>query len=151
MNQNWSKWIFASLAKHFEDAKGDIAHYFVQGVTRVESEDIERLEFRWTGLNYDEQTEKSYHLEFTVGLLLTAPFSGKNNYRMQELTGRMSNAFRSTITIKKYGNAVGDDASVIGCLQLKGKVRVHDWGQINSEIKVTQSSVESDLTIDLQE
>lgn len=151
MNENWARWIFASVAKHFQEEKGDISIYHVQHTVRTFGEEVERLEFRSTGIEYDEQTDGQYRLSLTVGLLITVPLSGNNNYRMATLTGRLAKASESVIIIKKYGSETGDDKSAIGCLQLKGKVRVHDWGQIATDIKVTQSSVESDLFIDLQE
>ena len=55
------------------------------------------------------------------------------------------------VLIKKYGDGVDDDQSTIGCLIQKDKVRIHDWGQINPEVKVTQSSVECDFSMDLAE
>lgn len=151
MNENWPRWIFTSLAKHFDDAKGDIADYHVQGTIRRFNEDVERLEFRATGIDYDEQTDGQYRLSLTVGLLVTVPLDGANNYRIHQLTGRYVKAFESPVIVKKYGAGPDDDQSVLGCMQVKGDIKVHDWGQIAMDVKVTQSSVESDLFIDLQE
>lgn len=150
MNPNWSRWIFISLAKHFDALKGDVANYIVEGLPRIASEEVERVEIRTTGVDYMEFTRGEYQASTTVGLLVFVPLTTQG-YRMQALVGRFAEAFKQPIIVKKYGDGPDDDQSPLGCMKVVRNVKTINWGQISENVKVAQSSVECDLTLDLKE
>ncbi len=60
-----------------------------------------------------------------------------------------------TVPVYKYGNGVGDDETQIGCLDLytdkpRDRIMVHDFGQVETDVKLQQATVEGQYKIELE-
>jgi hypothetical protein len=151
-NPNWARWIFASIAKNLNDvADTNNIPAIVEGVDD-ETDDFtgetDRVEIRITG-PYTRKLSGEYQLWMDVNVLLTSRFGGQQKNRHAILTnaGLFQEAMDQAIQVYKYGIAVGDDSSHLGCLVPRsGKndtVRVIHFGKVDPTDKITQSVVDA--------
>lgn len=147
MNANWPKWIFISIAKHFDSALSSSTTLWIEGQHMdITNQHTERIELRIDGPFGVQLSQKDWHLFVEVNLLITVVMNDSNIYRKHELAGLVAAAC-STIEIQTWGE---DEVTTIGCLRTK----VHpegvkkDWleiahfGQIEQQTKIQQVSVE---------
>jgi hypothetical protein len=151
MNKNWNRWIFASVNKYFNDNKGDVAIIHLQGTARNFDDNGERAELRQSGVEYTFITKGEFRADFAVSILISVPLGQGDSHRIQRLTGHFAEKASMKIEIKKYGNTTDDDNSLLGCLRLNGKIDINDYGQVASDLRITQSTVEASYELELKE
>ena len=144
MNPDWPLWIKKSLVKHFKAHFGEspAIKMFVEGEYRDTQFDKEFVEVRFDGPAVSHEPSNFYRLTITVNVLLSTTMDG-DTYRHHRLAGRVLNGFTKRIPF--FGE--GEDA--IECLQLKSKVRFNYFGQIDTVLKIEQSTVDADYTLSL--
>lgn len=155
-NQNWNKWIVASVIKHFK-AKLDAASVtnFIEGTSSRELDNSEYVEIRVDGPYADERSKNDFILRLEVNLLVQTVIDPTINiYRHAELQGICMSAM-TIIPVYKLGPEVGDDLSQIGCLELntdepRDHITAHNFGQIETDIKLQQATVEGHYKIELE-
>lgn len=147
-NQHWPRWIQASVTKHFVDALSSELNVFTEGSERDTQTDKEYIEVRLDGPNVKPQPNGQYELEVTPNIMITTA-SVKDTYKHRRVMGKVLAAFENSIEIKKYGNGIDDDDSLLGCLQLKGQVRGNYFGQIDTVLRLEQATVDAEFTITL--
>ena len=69
INQNWHRWIFASVAKYFDDNKGQFPLY-IEGQDPLPEELNERAELRINGPFFNETSKNIFQLSIDINLLL---------------------------------------------------------------------------------
>lgn len=156
MDENLARWIEISLAKHFEPfATGLSLPYFVEGVDERDDEQWEdHVEQRFSGPQYREIGNGKYEVTIVVNFLFTAlmDMAGADSYRLNRWTGKFAKEMIEVIPVYKYGTDPGDDASFIGCFQLKntkaGGVNVYPFGQLEKDHRVRQSEVDASYYMD---
>jgi hypothetical protein len=155
-NESWNKWIVASIVKHFK-AVLDAASIdnFIEGMSNRDLTKSEYVEIRVDGPYADERSKNDFILRVEVNLLVqTIVNPAKNLYRHAELQGICMGAF-ITIPVYKLGNEVEDDKTQFGCLQLntdepRDHVMAHNFGQVETDVKLQQASVEGHYKIELE-
>jgi len=155
-NANWNKWIVASVIKHFK-AILDAASVdnFIEGTSTRDLTKAEYVEIRVDGPYSDERTKNDFKLTLEVNLLIQTIITPSINiYRHAELQGLCMQSM-VTIPVYKLGNEVADDKSQLGCLELntdepRDHVMSHNFGQIETDIKLQQATVEGHYKIELE-
>lgn len=142
-----TRWITASIIKHVDGNRQDVSLY-VEGATRETQKAPRYLEVRIDGpLQRPCGSKDEYAFDVDVDILCSTTLDEKDIYAMQKLLGIASQALNQDISVFRYGNLEGtDDNSLVGCLQLKGKlggIHAHDFGQIEAVTKLIQGSVEA--------
>lgn len=143
----WSKWIFASCARHFYDRRAGI-YLHVEGQKRRTEDLQEWLEFRLDGPYFDEQTRGNFRVDVEINVACMV-VQDKKAYRIHEVSGIAQAAFTYGIELRKLGDA-GDDpentGELFGCLTLlpKDKERVVSsfFGKVQTDSDLYQSTVE---------
>lgn len=147
-NNNWPRWVKASIAKHFDTNKGD-THLHVEGFERATEGKLDWMELRIDGPYLKEHSKGEWVLNVEINVLLCVMVNAENAYRMEILTGRVTEIFEQNIFVYKYG----DDSSLLGWLSLqpreREKVVISNFGQIRPDTKQLQSSVEAHFRMQL--
>ena len=158
MDENLARWIFASIAKHFQPvAAGLSLPYFVEGVDERDEDNmrVDHVELRLTGPFIKEVSKGYYNVEVWVNFLFTKQMAvaGADAYDIIQWTGTFQNEMLNPIPIYKYGSGAQDDGSLIGCLDIKRTpneaARIYHFGQVSREDRVRQSEVDALYYMDL--
>ena len=109
----------------------------------------DRVEIRISGPYTRPLSGGEYHIYMDVNILFTSRFggAGKNRHTILKNVGLYQEAMDSPIRVYRYGSEVGDDDSLLGCLNpRRGKndtVSVHHFGKIDPTDKLRQSMVDA--------
>jgi hypothetical protein len=157
--KNLPRWIFASLAKHFETvAATNSIPYFVEGVDERDEDNMQgsHVELRVTGPSIKEVANGQYHVEAVLNILVTSNMDMKGSaYEIVQWCGIFQDEMLEPLPIYKLGDGVDDDQSLIGCLRAKGDkraaVRVFHFGQVHTTDRIRQSEVDGVYEMDTEE
>lgn len=140
-----TKWIVASIYKHFSDVYGTRLKVEPQEISLGSQEYI--YEIRLDGPEVRQYTKNEKHYTYTVNILIRLKLTDTTNvYKIHDLVEELISNF-STIRILKLGGSVGDDGTFTGtCLVPSGQIRVIPYGDLNPNIQEQQSAVESTFT-----
>jgi hypothetical protein len=149
MDENLARWIFASVAKHFEPvATGLSLPLFVEGIDE-RTDDTQRAdhaELRLTG-PYVKEASKNYWLaDVQVNLLFTSQMvmGGADAYNIVRWCGKFQSVMLDPIPVYQYGDS---PSTFVGCLKPVGNsaeaVRVYHFGQLDSNNRIRQSEVDA--------
>lgn len=151
MNDNWPRWIFASVSKHFETALSSFK-MFIEGEERDKWEKSDFIELRVDG-PYFREIQSSWIAKIEINILLQVVMVN-DVHLIHRNTGLIASAF-TPIVVYKYGDGVDDDDSQIGCLKLVQNIRANEllvishFGKIKPDLPLLQASVEGHFEIDL--
>jgi len=152
MDENLARWIFISIAKHFEPvASGISLPYFIEGIMERSEDDIweDHVELRVTGPFTKEVSKDFYTVEVAINFLFTAlmDMDGADAYRHLKWVGEFQKVMLEPVSIYKYGTGVDDDQTFIDCLRVKRNaadaVRSYLFGQISKDVRVTQAELDA--------
>jgi hypothetical protein len=159
-DQNWARWIFASLATYLKQVAVDNRlAVMVEGLDERSTEFMhasDRVEIRITGPFIREVSHDYWRLNVDANVLVTSRFDGpdaKTRYTFTQIAGIFQAAMEAAIAVYRYGNQPGDDETLVGCLSpLAGRhdaVKVFHFGQVNSASGLRQSMVDAKYVMDL--
>ena len=150
-NQNWTRWIFASIAKTLKAvATTNSIPVIVEGVddeTDAFTEATDHVEIRISG-PFTKEMSGEYRIQMDINVILTSRFDGaqKNRHAILTNAGLFHEAMDQAILIYKFGNTPADDDSYLGCLVPRsGKndtLRVIHFGKVDPTDKMKQSVVD---------
>lgn len=146
MDQNWPRWIVASIYKHFNDRRQGLPT-FVEGSTHIENTP-DYIEIRVDGPYILEQSRNYFQLDCEINILITAMRDEKDLYKLQRSEGIVIKAFKPPINIFKLGDGDDDDQSLLGCMTLvrsgdsREALRISRFGQMDVTKPILRSSVE---------
>jgi hypothetical protein len=159
-NADWTRWIFASVAKALKDIATAnslpalVEHLDERSDAFMKASD--RVEIRITGPFTQELSQDYFRLWVDVNVLLTSRYDGprKNAYTIHKFAGLFQNAMSKDIGVWNYGDEPDDfdpddpDSQVlIGCLTPRtgnqDSIRVFHFGQTDKTDKLKQSVVDA--------
>lgn len=153
INPNWSRWITASFANHFEiamDAAG--LAFYVEGDER-EREEVNLIEFRIDGPLFKFPSATLTRLDVEVNILIKTIVDRKDLYLHERHIGLVSEAFVNAIAVNKVGPDVVDDGTLLGCFRLRSDFReilqISKFGLIRGVSPVMQTTIEGHYRLDL--
>lgn len=157
MNENWARWVFASVSKYFETACTGVAtKFYVEGEERTikDTEDT-TIEVRMDGPDITDMGAGSYRLYIEVNVLVGVKKS-TDTHNLYRLLGSVQEAMLSNISVYKYGSDTGgvDTGDLLGCLQLlqntREKIKTSVFGQIEKNTAIDQATVEGHFEMYLE-
>ena len=156
LSKDLPRWIVASVSQHFEDRRQGI-FMFIEGQLRRTSDLKDFIELRIDGPHYTELSKGFWRVYIEINVLIQSAQDKIDRYRIYKSAGVVASAFEQTISIFKFGDEVGDDDSLVGCLKLLGdkeareRVQISHFGQIEPETGIFQSTVEAHYVVELHE
>jgi hypothetical protein len=148
MDKNLARWIFQSIAVHFEStASGLSLPFYVEGVDEIDDDVMraDHVELRVTGPQVKEVSNGYFTVDVMINFLFTKLMSATSadGYDIIQWTGEFANVMLDPVPIYKYGSGVDDDSTLVGCLEVKKgnneKVRVFHFGRLDKDTRVRQS------------
>lgn len=145
MREHLPRWIFASIAKYFSTGLSDYSTY-VEGVDLPDTEETEKIEIRIDGPWMREVSKDVLKINSEVNILVSVTMDS-DLYKIHTIKGKVASLFLD-IPIYKYGSETGDDQTLVGYFKilptddLKERVEIADFGQIDPNIKILQSTIE---------
>ena len=153
MNSNWPRWIFASVTDHFSSTGYKT---FVEGEPRETWEEKDFIEVRMDGPYFIQLDSSSWEAMIEVNVLVQSSMDFTNLHKIHTMCGVVASAFAgNSIQVFKYGVNVGDDQTLLGCLQLLQDKRdrqllvISHFGQLAPDKLLQQASVEGHFKITL--
>lgn len=143
---NLPRWIQLSALKHFTDNISNL-HIFVEGQERRTNQQSDWCEIRIDGPHLRQLTRIDLKVNSEINILVSTVIDAKNVAREVTNIGKVLEAF-ITFNIYKYGSEEDDDSTLVGCFQmlprddLREKLEVAKFGQIDQNINLLQSTVE---------
>lgn len=154
MDKNLPRWIKASLIDYFVDAieKQGKLHVYIETTEHVDENGnfVTQLpawcEIRVNGPVTTPITLTSFKHDVVINFIISTKLDKANVYAHDVNVGIVYGAFKTAINVFKLGSET-DDQSAVGCLQLeadrKQAIMVSHFGQLDTDVKVTQSTVEA--------
>jgi surface protein len=157
MDANLPRWIFQSIASHFQSVAADLSlPFLVEGIDERSDETMhsDHVELRVTGPTVKEISRDYYDTDTVINFLFTKAMDpvDTNAYDLIQWTGAFASAMLLPIPIYKKGSGPDDDGSFISCLRIaKGKkeaARIYHFGQLDKDTPVRQSEVDAVFNMD---
>lgn len=156
-NISWVKWIHSSVIKYVTDTLTTAGVPFhVEGGVRKTGKLDDFVEVRIDGPHSNEPSSGFYILRLEVNLLVQTNLEvDKNLYKHAERLGLCVNTLDAVIPVYKYGSDAADDGTQIGCLTIvdekpRDYVKVNDFGQLETNVRLRMASVEAHYEIELR-
>lgn len=151
--QHINRWIFASVAKHFDDRKEDI-YLHIDGMIRQTNHLPEYAELKIDGPYTTELSRGYFHLLTEVNVSVQAQCSETDAHNWLKLLGVINKSFTRCIPVYRYGNGVDDDNSFVGVLKLKHEFRQRTdeshFGQTKPSENIRQQQIEGHYEMHLE-
>lgn len=158
MNENWVRWLTASIAVYFKTVTDTLnLPLLCDGLDEREHANIHHnhAELRIGGPFLNELSKNYWRVHVDINILLTYLMAANEDsvYDLQTWAGVIQEAFDGPINIYKYGSESGDDESYVGCLRpRKGKNeenRVLTFGQISKVDRLRQSMIDGRFIMEI--
>lgn len=155
MNKNWPRWMKASMIKWFTDIiqKKNNVTCFIETTEHIDKDGnpVTELhtwaEARFNGPLSKPITKTTFHHQVIVNFLISTKLDQVNVYSHDTTVGLVYEAYVNSIPVFKLGTGEDDDGSLLGCFQLeadnKFAIQVAHFGQLDVDVKITQSIIEA--------
>ena len=149
--KHWTRWVAASISKHFFDTKESSVEFYLEGSLRQDADSIatDLMEVRIDGPHMVEISAGCWKLEVNIGILVVTVTSDSDLYKHHVNIGNIIDDYVGVINVYKYGNGADDDDSLAFCLQRAGDIVTRHFGQPDQAKRLQQSSVEGDYFVTL--
>jgi len=154
INIDWIRWTFASIAKHFDDAKGTYPLY-IEGDER-DTDDLRTFgELRMDGPFITTLPNGLFYLDIEINVLIQSHMSLTDLYAGLKAVGQFATAFVNVIKTYKFGDGGNDDNTLLGCFRLRtgrthNTIDVSQFGIIRQDTRITQYTIEGHYRMELQ-
>lgn len=146
LNENWDRWIFASISQHFETNCGTFPMY-IEGMKRDTSKLPEFFELRIDGPYYTEYAKDQWTVYVEINTLIQVTKDKTDFHKMRRRTGQISAIMEPCIILYRYGDTAPDDQEQFGYLERidgdKERIQTSHFGQIEPRFELEQSTVEA--------
>ncbi len=152
MNENWNRWIYSSISKHFNTtiAIPNSLYLYITGRSDDTGKKSEFIELRISPIQTTEISKNNYKINVTIDILYSVQVLPEDSYRAQTVAGLIENAI-TDICVYKYGNGPNDDDSFLGGLQVQRQpVESNCFGQISSDTRLIQGVVSASLQMTIK-
>ena len=152
MNVNLPRWMFTSMSEHFRTVAATQTglNYHAHGIEAPESADYQSdtSTFRMSGptAHQGSSVDEWYDVEIMILLNDIIDYDGENAYKIYDWAGAFQGSMlNDALGIYKYGTGVGDDQSLINCLEpdpsVRSNVRVVDYGIVDKDLNIHQIAI----------
>ena len=146
-------YIVSSVASVFEISYTPI---FLEGeipdpLTMSTTDNEKEFELRLTEFNFNTFTKNNHGVTFDIDMLVKMRLSLTSPYEIKAVLGQLVSTFSDVFTIKRYGEEVDDDETVIGCLNLLTPIEAVDLGQVDDTVNLVFGRVTANYRLDWSE
>ncbi len=113
-----TRWLTASINKHFASLLGNDIYIFFEGEQRDTRDKTRYLEVRNDGPFIRELSAGYFNFYMEINVLVTSAVNDQNLYGIQTDTGLVLEAMKTSIPVYRYGTGTDDDQSLVGCFTL---------------------------------
>lgn len=113
-----TRWVNASINKHFNSLVGPYLYVWVEGDTRDTREMTDFAELRIDGPKIQEFSRGWFRIYAEINILVTSSINDTDLYKIHTDTGIVLEAMQTRIPIFRYGTGVDDDQTLVGCFTL---------------------------------
>jgi len=151
MNENWPRWIFASVTTHFDDNLGTYEIFYEGQKRNAENYKTDLFEVRMDGPYFLQLSPNLYDAKIEVNLLVQAAMDDVDFHKIHKMVGVAAKGFAKSIPVLQYG----DGEAQVGCLDLMQDRRnreylvISHFGQIDPDKQLLQATVEGHYQIQL--
>lgn len=155
-NQDWDRWIFATMSYVFNTAFTGSYEIFIEGTHKGVPSNTEYLEFRMDGPQRRKVSRGNYILYVEINILVRSYMDDTDFHKMRKSAGKVATWLENNFCIYRYGDGGRDDDTLLGTLQLinrgpKENVRVLHFGQIDPKVPIEEATVQAAFEIHLNE
>lgn len=155
-NENWDRWIFATMAFNFNEQFKNDFEIFIEGTHRGLPGNTELLEFRMNGPQRRQPSRGYFWLTVQINILIRSYMDDNDFHKIQRNVGKVVNWLANNHCIFRYGDGVDDDQTLLGTLHHKNraksdKVQVNHFGQIDPKFRIEEATVEAEFEMYLNE
>ena len=155
-NENWDRWIFATMSKDFNTVFAADFEIFIEGTHRGLPENTELLEFRLNGPQRRQPSLGYFILLVQINILVRSYMDDDDFHKIRRNVGKVTNWLADNHCIFRYGDGVVDDDTLLGELHLQNRaksdpVQVNHFGQIDPKYRIEEATVEAEFEIHLNE
>ncbi|KKM60634.1 hypothetical protein LCGC14_1539870 [marine sediment metagenome] len=142
IKKHWPRWILASISKHFNDIVDTYnIPFFLEGTNRLVDDEKKFIECRIDAPDITQLNKNYYKLNTIINILWSFNQDNENFHETQRLIGIINNAM-DDICIYRYGNDFIDNQELLGIMTLQGETQIDDFGQVRSDVRLMQGTVE---------
>lgn len=152
INPDWTRWIVASITKHFHNAIEvefgiqtiDPGIYF--STTTRESK---YCEVRVDGPMFKELSKGYFNARVQVNIFISIDMDRTDMTVMPTIMGIVQNAMSKSIVVERLGSGENDDKSKVCCLTLidsyglRDAIETNNYGQIDPNVPLHQATCEA--------
>jgi len=153
INIDWPRWTVASILQHFHSQRGDNALY-LEGDERDTNKERAWAELRVDGPFFTNPCKGLHYIDVEINVLVQAHMDLEDLYAGLRIAGFFTSLFTNAITVRKYGDGVNDDDTLLGCLIARTD-RSHDtidlsqFGIIRPDTRLKQYTIEGHYRMEL--
>lgn len=161
MDKNWLRWMRASIVDYFVGyiQRENQLHVFIDTTEHVDEAGnyVTKLptwaEARFNGPFVVPITKNSFRAEVFVNFLISTKLDRTNAYDHDDNVGIVFASFINSINVFKLASDGTGATEPLGCFQLqtdhKNAIMVNHFGQLDTDVKLTQSTVEAHYVMHL--
>lgn len=146
---NLTRWIFASVTKHFYDNRGGY-EMWIEGQRRKSGTHANQVEVRMDGPDLTEVSKDYWRVFIEVNLLCSVLLDDQSYHTIHQMVGDISSKFTNIGVFRLgVGTDPENDGTQLGCLELvqhpapsRGRLRIQHFGQVNPETPLIRATVE---------
>jgi len=154
-NPNWPRWLKLSIINHFKPLLDALPlPWFVEGTSRRTKGEQSHCEIRIDGPFLNEISKGYWCFDVTVDVLVVTYKDTVDLLLHEKNVGIVLAGFNSDIPVMMWGDGPGDNPDLmLECLKPtpppKGDLIVTNFGQVEAESRILQSTVEQSFQMNL--
>lgn len=146
------RWIRSSFYTWFNDQLKDKIPVYIELTEHVDKNGKITTKLpTWVEMRMDGPEVQELHgrdkYVIRMNFLIETQLTGTNVYTHDTSVGRVFATIVPQIAVFKLGNGLMDDQSAVGCFVLDTEeadpIRIHHFGQLDIDVKLTQSTIEA--------
>lgn len=143
MNENWPRWIKASINKFFSDRKTTLNFYY-EGQERNTSGLPNWCELRLNGPFSEECSRNYWKIHIDVNILIANILDRNDLYKLDRLIGKVTNIYEVCIPIYKKGfDPEIDTNALLETMQRVSSIETDNYGIVDPETRLEHSIVQA--------
>ena len=145
-NPNWTRWIHASITKHYLDNVATVD--FPCKIRQASDVNVPSwFELRIDGPEIGQFTANEWYLALEINILISTDKNSANMWQHETNCGVIQGHWGTSFEITKEGDEAGDDNTHVGCLQLQTgrdhSRELSNFGNIERNVPLLQSMSEA--------
>jgi hypothetical protein len=148
--EHWPRWTKIAFFRAIDAVKGPYKVY-LEGDERTTRLDTNFSEVRLDGPDIYQPAAGCFVLSCILNVLMNCKEDSNDLYSPDRITGQFSNGFTDCISVHRRGNGPDDDQSFVGQYILKSTITQNQFGLVDENLRVIQTTLEATYEMSLNE